>query len=62
MIEFLLMVIGYFSLLIVMGFVAYKKTKKTPEDYFIAGRTFGPIILFFWISSSSRMNGRILCI
>jgi SSS family solute:Na+ symporter len=53
MIEFLLMVIGYFSLLIVMGFVAYKKTKKTPEDYFIAGRTFGPIILFFSLAATN---------
>ncbi len=53
MIEFLLMVIGYFSLLIVMGFVAYNKTKKTPEDYFIAGRTFGPIILFFSLAATN---------
>jgi SSS family solute:Na+ symporter len=53
MIEFILMIIGYFSLLIVMGFIAYKKTKKTPEDYFIAGRTFGPIILFFSLAATN---------
>jgi len=53
MIEFLLMIIGYFSLLILMGFVAYKKTKKTPEDYFIAGRTFGPLILFFSLAATN---------
>jgi len=53
MIEFLLMIIGYFSLLILMGLIAYKKTKKTPEDYFIAGRTFGPIILFFSLAATN---------
>jgi SSS family solute:Na+ symporter len=53
MIEFLLMIIGYFSLLIIMGIIAYRRTKKTPEDYFIAGRTFGPIILFFSLAATN---------
>ncbi len=53
MIEFLIMIISYFFLLIIMGLLAYKKTKKTPEDYFIAGRTFGPIILFFSLAATN---------
>lgn len=36
-----------------MGFIAYRKTKKTPEDYFIAGRSFGPIILFFSLAATN---------
>ena len=53
MIEFLLMVIGYFFVLLILGFIAYQKTKKTPEDYFIAGRTFGPVILFFSLAATN---------
>lgn len=53
MIEFLLMILIYFSLLILIGLVAFKRTKKTPEDYFIAGRTFGPIILFFSLAATN---------
>ena len=53
MIAFLLMILGYFSLLLLMGFIAYRKTKKTPEDYFIAGRSFGPLILFFSLAATN---------
>ena len=53
MIEFLLMIVGYFSLLLGMGFFAYMRTQKTPEDYFIAGRTFGPVVLFFSLAATN---------
>lgn len=53
MIEFFLMVIVYFFMLIGMGVIAYKKTRKTPEDYFIANRTFGPLILFFSLAATN---------
>jgi len=53
MIEFLIMVIIYFSILILIGLISFRKTKKTPEDYFIAGRTFGPIILFFSLAATN---------
>jgi len=53
MIPFLVLVVVYFSLLIIIGLVAYRKTKKTPEDYFIAGRTFGPIVLFFSLAATN---------
>ena len=53
MIVFLIMVLIYFLLLIFIGLIAFRKTKKTPEDYFIAGRTFGPIILFFSLAATN---------
>ena len=53
MILFLFMVIIYFSLLILIGLIAFRRTKKTPEDYFIAGRSFGPIILFFSLAATN---------
>ena len=53
MIIFLALIIFYFSILIFLGIIAYRKTKKTPEDYFIAGRTFGPIILFFSLAATN---------
>lgn len=53
MITFLLLVVIYFAFLIALGIYAHKKTKKTPEDYFLANRTFGPILLFFTLAATN---------
>jgi len=53
MILFLSLVIAYFVFLIALGIYAHKKTKKTPEDYFLANRTFGPIILFLTLAATN---------
>lgn len=53
MIEFLLIVVVYFVFLIILGIYAHKRTKKTVEDYFLANRTFGPIILFFTLAATN---------
>lgn len=37
----------FFSLLLILGFIAKKKSVDTAEDYFVAGRGFGVIVLFF---------------
>ena len=50
---FIVLVIFYFIILILLGVFAHKRTKKTPEDYFIANRTFGPIILFFTLAATN---------
>jgi len=43
----------YFILLVFLGIYANKRTKKTPEDYFLAGRSFGPILLFFTLAATN---------
>jgi SSS family solute:Na+ symporter len=50
---FIALVIIYFVFLILLGIYASKKTKKNAEDYFLANRTFGPIILFFTIAATN---------
>jgi len=50
---FIILVIIYFIFLISIGILAHKKTKKTPEDYFLANRTFGPIILLFTLAATN---------
>ena len=50
---FIILVIVYFIVLLLLGFFAHKKTKKTPEDYFLANRTFGPLILFFTLAATN---------
>ncbi|MEF8847852.1 MAG: sodium:solute symporter family protein [Candidatus Thermoplasmatota archaeon] len=51
---FFAIVIGiYFVSLILLGFFAHKKTKKSPEDYFLADRSFGTLILFFTLISTN---------
>lgn len=36
-----------------LGVYAHRRTKKTPQDYFLANRTFGPIILFFTLAATN---------
>jgi solute:Na+ symporter, SSS family len=40
-------IILFFSSLLILGYVAKKKSVDTAEDYFVAGRSFGTIVLFF---------------
>jgi len=51
--DFFIMVVVYFVVLLVLGFLAYKKTGKTPEDYFLANRSFGSIVLFFTLIATN---------
>jgi SSS family solute:Na+ symporter len=37
----------FFSLFLLVGFLAKRKSVDTAEDYFVAGRSFGPVVLFF---------------
>lgn len=37
----------FFSILLILGYYAKKKSVDTTEDYFLAGRSFGPVVLFF---------------
>ena len=50
---FIALVILYFIILLILGIFAHKRTKKTPEDYFLANRTFGPLILFFTLAATN---------
>lgn len=39
--------VGYFAITLVIGYVAYRRTANTPTDYFLADRSFGaPVLLF----------------
>jgi len=50
---FFIMVVMYFVVLLLLGFLAYKKTGKTPEDYFLANRSFGSVVLFFTLIATN---------
>ncbi len=43
----------YFISLLSLGIFAHKITKKTPEDYFLANRSFGSIIFFFTLIATN---------
>ena len=40
-------IIGYLIITFLAGFIGYKKAQETPEDYFLASRNLGSIVLFF---------------
>lgn len=50
---FLLLVVLYFIVILGLGLYAHRCTKKTPEDYFLANRSFGSIILFFTLIATN---------
>jgi solute:Na+ symporter, SSS family len=47
MILVLISILLFFLLLLGIGFIARRKSVDTAEDYFVAGRSFGAIVLFF---------------
>jgi len=53
MILFLFLVLFYFIILLSIGYYAKKKSINTPEDYFLAGRSFGVIVLFFSLAATN---------
>jgi len=50
------MMVAYFLVLLVLGVYSHKKTKSDVEDYFLAGRSFGPVVLFFTLAATSSLQ------
>jgi len=53
LIEFLFFLFIYFIILILLGIYAHRRTKKNAQDYFLANRTFGPILLLFTFAATN---------
>jgi len=53
LIEFIIFLAIYFLVVLFLGIYAHKKTKKNTQDYFLANRTFGPVILFFTLAATN---------
>ncbi len=47
------MMVAYFLFLLAIGIYSHKKTKRNAEDYFMANRSFGPIVLFFTLAATN---------
>ncbi|MCS7197226.1 MAG: sodium:solute symporter family protein [Candidatus Bipolaricaulota bacterium] len=43
----------YLFVLLIIGWWSYKKTLPTPEDFFMAGRAFGPIVLILTVYATN---------
>jgi solute:Na+ symporter, SSS family len=43
----------YLVALLVIGWWSYRKTLPTPEDFFMAGRAFGPVVLIFAVYATN---------
>ncbi|MGM0397748.1 MAG: sodium:solute symporter family protein [Halobacteriota archaeon] len=42
-------IVGYLLVALAVGLVAYRVTERTAEDYFLASRTFGTVVLLFTV-------------
>lgn len=43
----------YFTIVIILSILAYKKSKTSPEEFFLAGRSFGPVIFFLSFAATN---------
>ncbi len=43
----------YLTVLLTLGYYSYRSTRATPEDYFLAGRSLGPVLLFFSVFATN---------
>jgi SSS family solute:Na+ symporter len=43
----------YLSALVAIGFWAYKRSKKSSEDFFVASRSIGPVVLFLSLAATN---------
>jgi len=46
-------VVGYFAALLLIGLYARRRTTRSPEDYFVANRDFGSLVLFFTMAATN---------
>lgn len=44
---------AYFTVVIVLSILAYKKSKSSPEDFFLAGRSLGPVVFFLSFAATN---------
>ncbi len=44
---------AYLLVLLAIGWWSYRKTLPTPEDFFMAGRAFGPVVLIFAVYATN---------
>ncbi len=49
----LIFLIGYLILLLILGIFAKKRAKPGHEDFFLASRQFGPLVLFFTLAATN---------
>lgn len=49
----LLVLAAYLGLLAVLSLLARKNAGRTPEEFFLAGRTFGPVVFFFTLAATN---------
>ena len=45
--------IAYLAIMLLIAFYAYKKSTKTSEDYFVASRSIGPVVLFLSLAGTN---------
>jgi len=48
-----LVIFAYLFCTLIIGIIGYKSQQNTPEDYFLANRNIGPIVLFFTLIATN---------
>jgi SSS family solute:Na+ symporter len=48
-----LVIFAYLLCTLIIGIIGYKSQQNTPEDYFLANRNIGPIVLFFTLIATN---------
>ena len=54
--QLILAVAVYVAVVLVLGFVATRRASKSPEEYFLAGRALGPLVLFMALFGTNNTS------
>ena len=46
----------YIVVVLVLGFIATRRASRSPEEYFLAGRTLGPVVLFMALFGTNNTS------
>ncbi len=56
MMQLLVAVLFYVGVVMVLGLVATRRASRSPEEYFLAGRTLGPLVLFMALFGTNNTS------
>lgn len=46
-------VLAYLAFMVAVGIFGYRSSRATPDDFFLAGRSVGPLVLFFTLIATN---------
>lgn len=56
LVNLIIAAVFYVTVVLVLGFIATRRASRSPEEYFLAGRTLGPVVLFMALFGTNNTS------